>query len=417
MRVVDLVIIVARAQGHDDFLQRRVAGALADAVDGAFDLPRAVFDGRQRIGDGQAQIVMAMGRQNDVLLADDRQLRQQVREDLAVARGRGVADGVGQIDRRCPGLDGGLDDLLQELQLRPARILRRELHIVRVFAGLLDRFDAQLDDLLASLFQLVLAMNFGGGAENVDARCAACLDGFAGPLDVLGRAAGQAADDAVSDLGGDGVDRFKVAVGADGEAGFDDIDAHRLELPGDLQLFRRVSVAPGDCSPSRSVVSKIRTVSIRCSFGPKLKNQPTKKPYDLDRRASSSTVMNQASYDRARARPGRARASREGRSASCISETIKANNRGIVNFPVAIHGPSLKLPRRPKYPRIGMRISRRRLGPQLFFGIHIFQFRDFVRVATSRVDHRDDWQDERMRLRFAVGVLCTVCTHLGSIRG
>ena len=37
-----------------------VAGAFADAVDGAFDLPRAGFDGGQRIGHGEAQIVMAM---------------------------------------------------------------------------------------------------------------------------------------------------------------------------------------------------------------------------------------------------------------------------------------------------------------------------------------------------------------------
>ena len=46
--------------GHDDFLQRRVASPLANAVDRAFHLPGAVADGRQRIGDGQSQVVMAM---------------------------------------------------------------------------------------------------------------------------------------------------------------------------------------------------------------------------------------------------------------------------------------------------------------------------------------------------------------------
>jgi hypothetical protein len=58
----------ARAQGHDDFFQGGVAGAFADAVDGAFDLAGAVLDRGQRIGHGQAQVVVAMRGQNDVLL-------------------------------------------------------------------------------------------------------------------------------------------------------------------------------------------------------------------------------------------------------------------------------------------------------------------------------------------------------------
>ena len=41
---VGLIKIAARAQRHDDFFQRAVAGPLADAVDRAFDLPGAVFD-------------------------------------------------------------------------------------------------------------------------------------------------------------------------------------------------------------------------------------------------------------------------------------------------------------------------------------------------------------------------------------
>ncbi len=57
---VGVVEIVARAQGHHDFFERAVAGPLADAVDRAFDLPGAVFDARQAVGHGQAQIVVAM---------------------------------------------------------------------------------------------------------------------------------------------------------------------------------------------------------------------------------------------------------------------------------------------------------------------------------------------------------------------
>ena len=45
---------------HHDLFERGVAGALADAVDGAFDLAGAGLHGGERVGDGQTQIVMAM---------------------------------------------------------------------------------------------------------------------------------------------------------------------------------------------------------------------------------------------------------------------------------------------------------------------------------------------------------------------
>ena len=47
-------------QRHHDLFERRVAGALADAVDRALDLPGAAFDRGERIRDGQAEIVVAV---------------------------------------------------------------------------------------------------------------------------------------------------------------------------------------------------------------------------------------------------------------------------------------------------------------------------------------------------------------------
>src|ERR687894_411922 len=54
---------------------------------------------------------------------------------LWVGGGGGVPEGAGQVDRRPPRLDGRLHDFFQELQLRPARVLRRELHVRRVAQG------------------------------------------------------------------------------------------------------------------------------------------------------------------------------------------------------------------------------------------------------------------------------------------
>ena len=65
MRVVGLVVVVPRAEGHHHFFERAVAGPLAEAVDRALDLPGAVLDGRQAVGHGEAEVVVAVD-------ADDR---------------------------------------------------------------------------------------------------------------------------------------------------------------------------------------------------------------------------------------------------------------------------------------------------------------------------------------------------------
>ena len=44
-----------RAEGHDDLLERRVAGPLAEAVDRDLHLPRAGLDGGERVGGGEAR--------------------------------------------------------------------------------------------------------------------------------------------------------------------------------------------------------------------------------------------------------------------------------------------------------------------------------------------------------------------------
>ena len=53
-------VVVAGLERHDDLFERGVAGALADAVDRALDLPGAGLDAGQAVGDGQAQVVVAV---------------------------------------------------------------------------------------------------------------------------------------------------------------------------------------------------------------------------------------------------------------------------------------------------------------------------------------------------------------------
>ena len=83
--------------------------------------------------------------------------------------------------------------------------------------------------------------------------------GFPGTVDVLETRARQAGDDRATDALGDRLDRLEVAVAGDREPGLDDVDAEASELLRDLELLDHIEGDPGDCSPSRRVVSKILT--------------------------------------------------------------------------------------------------------------------------------------------------------------
>ena len=63
------------------------------------------------------------------------------------------------------------------------------------------------------------------------------LHRLAGPVDVLLPGARQAGDGGALDPPGDRRDRLEIAVRGDREAGLDDVDAHRVEEIGDLELL------------------------------------------------------------------------------------------------------------------------------------------------------------------------------------
>ena len=102
------VIGAAHFQRHHQFLHRAIAGALADAVDGAFHLARAAFDGGQGIGHRHAQVVVAVRAEHHVFGARHR--RDQALEQAAHLRRCGVAERIRHVDRRRAGRDGGAYD-------------------------------------------------------------------------------------------------------------------------------------------------------------------------------------------------------------------------------------------------------------------------------------------------------------------
>ena len=92
-----LKIVGAGAHRHHHFFQRGVAGAFAQAVDGAFDLARAA-DGHagQRVGHRQAKVVVAVDRPDGLVRIGN--ALAQAADGFAEHFGHGVADRVGEVD-------------------------------------------------------------------------------------------------------------------------------------------------------------------------------------------------------------------------------------------------------------------------------------------------------------------------------
>jgi hypothetical protein len=97
-------------------LERRVAGALADAVDRALDLAAAGLEAGQRVRHCQTQVVVAVDRYDHV--AQVRHQLEEAREHRRELVGHRVGDRVGHVDRRRALVDRDLDDLGEVVHVR-----------------------------------------------------------------------------------------------------------------------------------------------------------------------------------------------------------------------------------------------------------------------------------------------------------
>ena len=124
----------ADPQRHHDFLQRSVAGAFADAVDGALHLPGAGFNRGQAIGDGEPEIVVAV--HGDGRLLDAAHALAKGRDQARELRRDGVADGVRNVERGGAGLDHTLQDRAEEFRVGAGGVLGGELDVVTQGTGI-----------------------------------------------------------------------------------------------------------------------------------------------------------------------------------------------------------------------------------------------------------------------------------------
>lgn len=115
------IAVTADVERHDDLLQGSISRPLTDAVDGTFDLPRSGLNADERIGNRQAQVVVAMDRDGDVLhtlhaLPNDS-------DQLRIFCRRGVANRVADVEGGCSCFHDGLQDFAQVGGVRARSVL------------------------------------------------------------------------------------------------------------------------------------------------------------------------------------------------------------------------------------------------------------------------------------------------------
>jgi hypothetical protein len=238
-----VVEIPAGPHGHDDLLQAGVARPLADAVDRALHLGGARLHAGQRVGHGHAQVVVAVD--GDVHLVDARHVFAQVGDEVAHLLGRGVAHGVGDVQRGGAGGDGVGVALGQESPVGAGGVLGGELDVVALGLGVGHHLADAVQHLLAGHLSLYSMWMSLVARKTWMRGCLASLHRLPRRVDVALGAAGQAGHGAVVHRGGDGLHALEVHGGGDGEAGLDHIHAQGVQLPGHLHLLTEIHAAAG----------------------------------------------------------------------------------------------------------------------------------------------------------------------------
>mmetsp|Transcript_11203 Transcript_11203/g.28731 ORF Transcript_11203/g.28731 Transcript_11203/m.28731 type:complete len:415 (+) Transcript_11203:471-1715(+) len=230
--------------GHDDLLQRGVARALADAVDGALHLARAGHGAGEAVGGAQPEVVLAVRGYDGAVDAGRVGLD---RGDEAAELVRQVpACGVGDV--KCGGacLDDSAQDAVQKLGVAAPRVLRAELDVGAAEAAQVAHSrDGVLHHLVRRHLELELHVDFRGGDEGVHARLGGALHRVPCALQVRELGAGEAADDGhvavgarlVAHLDRDLPHRLKVVGRRDGEARLDDVHAQARQAACYVQLL------------------------------------------------------------------------------------------------------------------------------------------------------------------------------------
>ncbi len=176
----------------------------------------------------------------------------------AVLLGDGPADGVGNVHGGGAGGDDRAAALNEEIRLGAGGVLGGKFDVIDKGFGAADAFDGEAEDFVLGLVELEFAVDFGGGEEDVDAAAfAGGFDRLAGGVDVARDATGEAA------MMGPLISLAMVLTDVKspslmtGKPASMTSTLRRASWRATSSFSRKLMEAPGHCSPSRKVVSKI----------------------------------------------------------------------------------------------------------------------------------------------------------------
>jgi hypothetical protein len=209
--------------------ERRVARALADPVHRELDLTRARADRSQRVGRGEAEIVLAVERYDR--LRELRNAREELRDQYRDLIGKRATHRVGDVDRARPRGEGGAHDVHEELRIGARGVHRAELHVVRRVARAGDGVLHHAQHLLPALAELVREVDVARIDERVDAGRLGAPQRLGRGVDVERHRARERADRRATHLARHGVHCAALGRRSRGEAGLDHVDAHGRRAP------------------------------------------------------------------------------------------------------------------------------------------------------------------------------------------
>src|SRR5580698_5368082 len=155
------VAIMTNADGHHDLFKGSVAGAFADAVDGALDLAGSSGDGCHGVGHGHAEIVVAMGGDSDVF--DSLNALANGCDELAEFRGDGVADRVGDVECGGTGFYDSIEHLAEKFRVGASSVFGGKFDIIAERLGEGNRLAGLDEALFTGDAQFGFQVNVGSG--------------------------------------------------------------------------------------------------------------------------------------------------------------------------------------------------------------------------------------------------------------
>ena len=225
----------AHREGDYHFLERSVTRALADPVDGALDLTDSRANGRERVGDRHAQVVMTMSAErNAVGIAE---VFADLGEHRTVFFRHRVPHRVGQIQYGRARLHSGAADLAKKVDVGSSGVFGGEFHFAHVLAAMANHRGDGFERLLASHVQLYAKVQIGGGEKNVQSRGGGLFQCLDGRVHVLFFCASERRDGHGTDFLSDLLDRFEVAERRNREARFDHVYIQGRKLPCQANLL------------------------------------------------------------------------------------------------------------------------------------------------------------------------------------